>query len=123
MTEVDLTQELEALERQALGAWGSGDPEPNLALLAEDVTYFDDGQKRRLDGLAAVKAYFEPFRGKPLFSSFEIADARVQRSGDCAVLTYRLLLNGNPFHTTEVFERRREGWRIIHSHFSKAKQG
>ncbi len=122
MTETDVKQELVALERQALGAWGSGNPEPNLALLAEDVTYFDDGQKRRLDGLAAVRAYFEPFRGKPLFSSLEIADATVQRCGDCAVLTYRLLLNGNPFHTTEVFERRDGRWRIIHSHFSKAKQ-
>ncbi len=122
-----IDEELIALERHALDGWIKGDPDPNLAILAEDATYMDPGLAERLDGAAAVKRYFDDYRGTPLFDSCEVLNPRVQHRGEVAVLSYRLLTRKGietvPYHCTEVFERQANGWRIIHSHFSRAKQG
>jgi ketosteroid isomerase-like protein len=121
-----VTLELVALERQALDGWVRGEPEANLAISADDLTYFDGGLTARLEGLAGVKSYFEAYRGQPLFEGYEIVDAKAQAGADMAVLTYRLVIRKGAetyaYHATEVYQRRNGGWKVIHSHFSKAKQ-
>lgn len=111
-----------ALERQAMDGWQKGDPEPALALFDADVTYFHAVSDKRVEGLAAVKALCEGYRGRPLFDSYEMAGPKVQQAGDIAVLTYQLVTrNGDltrRWNATEVFQRKKEGWRVIHSHFS-----
>lgn len=119
--------ELIELERRANDGWIAGDPNPNLAILAGDITYMDSGNSERLDGIGPVRAYFEAYRGKPFLDSYEIVQPRAQLGADVAVLTYRLLIRKGtdvvPFHCTQVYQRRIEtGWRVIHSHFSRAKQ-
>ncbi len=121
-----VTAELVALERQAMDGWTRGDPDPNLAISAEDVMYIDSGLPAPLEGLAAVKAFFDAYRGKPFFDGHDIVDAKTQVGVDMAVLTYRLILRkgaeATPYYATEVYQRRDEGWKVIHSHFSKVKQ-
>jgi len=39
-----------ALERSALDRWGKDDPQGFLETYAPDVTYFDPGSERRVDG-------------------------------------------------------------------------
>jgi hypothetical protein len=120
-----ITEELVELERQVNDAWVKGDPDANLAILAGEITYIDPGQSKRLDSIDAVTAYFEAYRGKPFMDSFEILDPRTQTRGAVTVLTYRLLTRQGsdtvPFHGTQVYEREDGKWRLIHSHFSRAK--
>jgi len=121
--------EIIALERAALERWGKGDPQGYLELMAPDVTYFDPALEKRLDGLAAVKAYIIPFTGKIRIDSYEIVNPQVQRDGDVAVLTFNLIdslkrpdrTEKIRWNSTEVYRRIEENWKIIHSHWSYIK--
>ena len=115
-------REILTLERRAMDGWLKGDPEPLLALSDSEITYFHVMTEKRLDGLPAVKAIVEPFRGRVLFDSYEMLEPKVQLGGDMAVLTYVLARrNGSTtsrWNATQVYQRRPEGWRIIHTHWS-----
>ena len=67
-----------ALETAALEAWLSGDPNPYLDLYANDFTYFDPVQAKRLDGWQTVKELYESMRGQVKMDTFEIIDPVVQ---------------------------------------------
>ncbi|MGO9259171.1 MAG: YybH family protein [Bryobacteraceae bacterium] len=116
-------REILALERQALDGWGAGNPDPLLAISDPEITYFHAVVGQRLDGLPAVKALFEGYRGRPLFDRYEMADPKVQSSGDTAILTYILVRHVGTattrWNATQVYQRKKEGWRIIHSHWSE----
>ena len=114
-----------ALERSAMDGLQKGDPGPALAISDREITYFHIMTDRRLDGLPALQALYEPYRGRPLFDSYEMLDPKVQVSGDVAVLTYNFVRhNGTAagrWNATQVYQRKKEGWRIIHSHFSMTR--
>jgi ketosteroid isomerase-like protein len=118
-------REVIALERKAMDGWQAGDPEPALAICDPEITYFHVVSEKRLDGLAALRSLYDPYRGRPLFDSYEISDPKVQASGDTAVLTYILVRHVGPattrWNSTEVYQRKKDGWRVIHSHFSVTK--
>lgn len=119
----DPASEVIALERKAMDGWAQGNPDPFLASADPEITYFHVMHEKRLEGLASVKALVEPYRGKPLFDSYEMLEPKVQAAGDVAVLTYILLRrNGTAtsrWNATEVFRRKAGGWRLIHSHWSQ----
>ena len=118
-------REVLALERTTLDGWQMGNPDPLLAISDPEITYFHVVTDKRLDGLPAVRALFEGYRGRPLFDSYEMAEPKVQSSGDTAVLTYILVRHVGPatsrWNATQVYRRKKEGWRIIHSHWSATK--
>jgi hypothetical protein len=118
-------REVLALERTTLDGWQMGNPDPLLAISDPEITYFHVVTDKRLDGLPAVRALFEGYRGRPLFDSYEMADPKVQSSGDTAVLTYTLVRHVGTattrWNATQVYQRKREGWRIIHSHWSATR--
>ena len=118
-------REVLALERTTLDGWQVGNPDPLLAISDPEITYFHVVTDKRLEGLPAVKALFEAYRGRPLFDSYEMADAKVQASGDTAVLTYTLVRHVGAattrWNATQVYQRKKEGWRIIHSHWSATR--
>ena len=118
-------REILALERKTLDGWQTGNPDPLLAICDPEITYFHVVTDQRLDGLPAVKALFEGYRGRPLFDSYEMADPKVQASGDTAVLTYILVRHAGTatsrWNATQVYQRKKDGWRIIHSHWSSAR--
>ncbi|MGB7761010.1 MAG: nuclear transport factor 2 family protein [Bryobacteraceae bacterium] len=115
-------REILALERSALDGWQVGNPGPLLAISDPEITYFHVMTDKRLDGLPAVKALFEGYRGRPLFDSYEMADPKVQAGGDSAVLTYILVRHigtaSTRWNASQVYQRKKEGWRIVHSHWS-----
>jgi hypothetical protein len=125
-SKVDVERELVAMERQAMDGWRIGNPDPVIANLDEGITYIHAMTNGRLDGLPAVKALFERFRGVPLFDSYEIAGPKAQVNGDTAVLTYVLVSRNSAGTTrwngTQVYQRKKEGWRVIHSHWSQIKE-
>jgi hypothetical protein len=81
-------REVLALERKAMDGWQAGNPDPALAVSDPGITYFHVVADKRLDGLPALKAVFENYRGRSLFDSYEMADPKVQTTDDSAVLTY-----------------------------------
>jgi len=121
--------EIIGLERAALERWGNGDPQGYLELMAADVTYFDPALEKRLDGLAAVKAYIIPFTGKIRIDSYEMINPQVQGDGEVAVLTFNLIDSVKRrdreenirWNSTEVYRRIEGNWKIIHSHWSYIK--
>lgn len=119
----DPASEVIALERRAMDGWARGNPDPFLASADPEITYFHVMTEKRVEGLSNVRALVEPYRGRPLFESYEMLEPKVQVAGDVAVLTYVLLRrNGtatNRWNATEVYRRRAEGWRLIHSHWSQ----
>jgi ketosteroid isomerase-like protein len=122
----DPTQEILALERQAMDGFLKGDPDPQLAIADPEITCFHEVFDKRIEGLAALKEAYAPYRGVPLFESYEILNPKVQVAGDVAILTYRLAQHNaaatNYWNGTLVYRKRAEGWRLIHSHWSRAKQ-
>ncbi len=112
-----------ALERAALDRWGQGDPSGFLEICASEVTYFDNNLERRLDGLDALTAFYGKLRGQIHVDRYELIQPKVQFCGDAAVLTFNYLgYAGGQAHCwncTEVYRRLPEGWRIIHTHWSK----
>jgi ketosteroid isomerase-like protein len=113
-----------ALERAALDRWGRGDPEGYLDISAPDVTYFDPFVQHRIDGIAALKAWYEPIRGKIRIDDDEILDPHVQLIGNAAILTIHYLSHGSEgvkrWNCTEVYRRSGDDWKIVHSHWSFA---
>ncbi len=119
----DPASEILGLERRVMDAWLHGDPDPFLAICDPDVTYFHVMTEKRVDGLAALKALVEPFRGRSLFDSYEMLEPKVRAAGDTAVLTYVLLRriggDSSRWNGTEVFQKKAEGWRLVHEHWSQ----
>jgi ketosteroid isomerase-like protein len=130
MEKTRLSEQVIALERQALDRWCNGDPDGYLKLDAPEITYFDPVQEKRVDGLDAMKAVLEPLRGKFQIDRYDMIDPRVQIHGEVAVLTYNLVdyvsLSGKAplavrWNCTEVYALLAGEWKIIHNHWSYIK--
>jgi hypothetical protein len=126
-SDADVTRAVLAMERQSMEGWLKGDSGPMLAAADAEITYFHMMTEKRLEGVAALKALYDGYRGRPLFDSYEIAEPKVQVSGAVALLTYQLVTrNGSltrRWNATLVYRRNQEGWRVIHSHFSQVQGG
>ena len=117
-------RELVAMERAAMDGWLKGDSGPMLAAADPDITFFHVMTAGRLDGVAAVTELYAGFAGRPLYDSYRIDNPKVQAAGAMAVLTYRLVTqNGDVTRTwnaTQVYQRKNNAWKVIHTHFSAA---
>ena len=85
-TEIFIT--LLAMEHAALDRWGRGDPSGFLEISDEDVVYFDPFRECWVDGLPALSALYESFRGQVQLESYEILNPKVQTWNGGAVLTF-----------------------------------
>jgi ketosteroid isomerase-like protein len=98
---------------------------------ADEITYFDPFQERRLDGLATMRKLYGPLAGTFTVDRYEMLNPKVQRYGDVAVLTYKLQNYQRQADSTErpttrwnssaIFQRIDGKWRTIHSHWSYTK--
>jgi hypothetical protein len=123
----DTLRELVALERAQMDGWVKGDPQPSIKLLDPEATFFHAiAAPTRLDGAAAVKGLYGQYDGMPLFDSYDILEPKVQAHGDIAILTYYLAQRRNGttayWNGTQVYQRQKDGWKILHTHWSEAKQ-
>jgi ketosteroid isomerase-like protein len=125
-SDADATRALLALERQAMDGWLKGDPDPLLAVSDPKITFIHDVIGKRLEGRPALKEFLASYRGRPLFDRYEILSPRVHTAGDLAVLTYQLAQHAGSstryWNATQVYAKRPEGWRIVHTHWSAAKE-
>jgi ketosteroid isomerase-like protein len=120
--------EVMALESAAMERWRKGDPWGFAEISAPEVTYFDTGTPKRLDGIEALQAEYSKRVGKINYDVMEFIDPGVQVHGDAAVLFYRFFstyLNPDgsivrriPWNCTEVFSKINGKWKIVHTHWS-----
>lgn len=125
---VGVAGELMALESAAMERWRKGDPYGFIELSDPEVTYFDTGTPRRINGLNALKAEYDKRSGKIFYDVMDFIDPHIQVHGDLAVLFYRFLstrltpdgsiASRTPWNCTEVFIHRQGSWRILHTHWS-----
>ena len=119
--------ELLSLERAAMERWCRGDPRGFAELSAEEVTGFDVGAPRRIDGLDAWAEYLRK-AARVRYGSVEFVGPSVQVHGHAAVLSYRYIsamldpdgsiASWTPWNCTQVFVRRQDKWKIVHTHRS-----
>jgi len=119
-------QTIIALEKAALEEWNKGNPSEYLAIYAEDITYFDPFQEKRIDGLDKMTAFYESLRGKGSVERYEMIDPKVQATTDMAVLSYNLNSYAGDtvykWNCTEVYRLQEDGkWKIVHNHWSFIK--
>jgi hypothetical protein len=119
----DISSQVIAMERQSMEGWLKGDAEPMLSKMDPEITYFHEITGKRLEGIAAVRQMCEPYRGRPLFDSYEMDGPKVRTAGDVSILSYQLVThNGSTvarWNMTEIYQRKAEGWRVIHMHNSQ----
>ena len=128
-TQDDTAETIITMEEAALERWGNGDPWGFLEICAPEVTYQDPALEFRLDGLEALTAYYKQAEGKVSLDGFELLNPSVQQHGDVAVLTFNYLSwsgtgderSESRWNCTEVYRRTDEGWRIIHTHWSRTQ--
>lgn len=123
--------ELMAIETAAMGRWRKGDPHGFITISAPEVTYFDNGTQRRLNGLKELQAEYKKREDQTGFDVMEFINPQVQVYGDTAVLTYQFLSTvlkpeGTvrvriAWHCSEVFAKLGGEWRIVHTHRSYIK--
>lgn len=131
MSEADRQQiadTLIAMEKAALERWGQGDVDGFLEIIAKDYTYFDPFVDKRVDNHEGIKEIYDATRGQVSYERFELIDPKVQVDGDIAVLTFNYKSFGklsdgtvgeqSHWHTTEVFRKFDQGWKLISTHWS-----
>ena len=111
-----------AMERASMDGWLKGDSGPMLAASDADITMFHVMTQKRVEGAAGVKELYAGYQGRPLFDSYRIDNPKVQTGGDMAILSYVLVThNGDVerrYNATQVYQRKKAGWRVVHTHFS-----
>lgn len=126
-----ISETIIAMELAINERWNRGDIDGALEVYADDVTYFDPLTEKRLDGRAAVTAYFRQFfEGKLniLRNDFLNPLVIVSDAGDMAVATYNLLnyvpdghggeKRGAEWNSTQVYGRVDGAWRVVHVNWS-----
>jgi ketosteroid isomerase-like protein len=123
-----MNHDILSLEEQAMERWRNGDPWGFVELSAEDITYIDPGLTSPITGLEKYGAYMKQIEGQVHYQRSEFIEPKVVVIGDAAVLSYNYrssvldsagaVVNQTPWNATEVYFRRNDQWRIIHTHWS-----
>ena len=120
----DVAATIIAMERAALDQSDRLDPEGFLKLSDPDVVYIDPSLEQPIVGLANLRTYYESFGNSGTPASGEMLNSKVRVMGDTAVLTFNYRRKdgkGPCWNATEVYHMTKDGWRIVHTHWSYVK--
>lgn len=120
----DVAATIIAMERAALDQSDRLDAGGFLKISDPGVVYIDPGLEQPIVGLENLRKYYESFGAGGTPTPGEMLNSQVQVVGDTAVLTfnYRRKDGKEPrWNATEVYHRTRDGWRIVHTHWSYIK--
>lgn len=108
----------------------SGDWEAYAATTAEDLSLYEYWiSPHRQDGLAFHQFMIQNrWSGRSAAQRFDLLEKRCQRYGDCAVVTYTLMLSQafpdgithRTHNESRVLVKLDGGWRVVHVHKSPA---
>jgi ketosteroid isomerase-like protein len=119
----DIAKKIIALERAALDRSDKNDVSRFLEISDPGVSYFDPFLEKAIHGREELAAYYKKVFVGERSASGEMSNANVQVFGDFAVLTfnYRNTTDKDSavrWNATEVYRLTRNGWRIVHTHWS-----
>jgi ketosteroid isomerase-like protein len=120
----DVPATIIAMERAALDQSDRFDAEGFLKISEPGVVYIDPALEQPIVGLENLRKYYKSFGAGGTPTPGEMLNAQVQVMGDTAVLTfnYRRKDGKEPrWNATEVYHRTKDGWRIVHTHWSYIK--
>lgn len=124
---VEVAETIIAVETQALRRWGDGDPDGFLDICHPEVTYFDPFNDSRIDGLPALRSYYEQLRGQVHIDRFEMINPKVVLGLDLAVLSFNFASQGGNdafrWNCTETYREVEGRWLIIQTHWSLVRPG
>jgi hypothetical protein len=124
MNEDSIKSMILAKEQATLDRWYHGDPLGFIDNSWEDVTYFDASIRARADGIEAFKNILTPIIGKVHVPTHKFDKPFVQLFGDIAILTFTDVFdvkeNTARWHATEIYQRRGNEWKLIHSHWTQS---
>ena len=111
------------MEKAALEEWNQGNTSGYLNIYAENFTYFDPFQEKRLDGFDKIRGFYESLQGSVQVEKYEMINPVVQIAGETAVLSYNLVSYSGGmayrWNCTEVYQQQPDKqWKIIHNHWS-----
>jgi hypothetical protein len=114
-----------AKENATLDRWYKGDPMGFADNSWDEVTYFDPSQINRVDSIEAFKKFLTPIIGKVHIASHKFDKPFVRVLGDVAVLTFTDVFTVGEdiirWHATEIYQRKENDWKLIHSHWTQSK--
>jgi Calcium/calmodulin dependent protein kinase II association domain len=115
-----------AKENATLIRWYNGDPMGFIDNSWENVTYFDASLKSRADSINAFRNLLTPIIGQIHVPAHKLDKPLVRIYGDIALLTFTDILifdknNTGRWHATEIYQRRGNDWKLIHSHWTESK--
>jgi uncharacterized protein (TIGR02246 family) len=120
-----------SLEKAAMERWRNGDPWGWMEISAEDITYVDPGLTRPILGFEEYKAYLKKLEGKIRYRGSEFIYPEIVIMGDAAVLSYNCRFSDDTleggagqtlWNATQVYFRREDQWKIVHTHWSYVRQ-
>jgi ketosteroid isomerase-like protein len=117
-----------SLEKFAMERWRNGDPMGWVEISAEDILYVDPSLASPIIGLDKFRAQMQRVIGMIHYQGSEFISSKIIKVGDAALLTYNYRSTGlnpegmvksqTPWNTTEVYFKRSDEWKIVHSHWS-----
>jgi len=115
-----------AKENATLDRWYNGDPIGFIDNSWNDVTYFDASLSTRADSIDAFRNILRPIIGQIHVPAHKFDKPLVRVIGDIAILTFTDVLifdkkNTGRWHATEIYQRRGNDWKLIHSHWTESK--
>jgi hypothetical protein len=114
-----------AKENATLDRWYNGDPMGFIDNSWEDVTYFDASLSTRADSIDAFRNILAPIIGQVHIPAHKIDKPLVSVFGDIAILTFTDVFtvdtNTARWHATEIYQRRDNDWKLIHSHWTESQ--
>jgi len=112
-------------EKATLDRWYNGDPMGFIDNSWNDVTYFDPSLMNRVDSIDNFRKLLTPIIGLVHISSHKLEKPLIQVYGDIAVLTFTDVFNVGEstirWHATEIYQQRKNDWKLIHSHWTESK--
>ena len=120
----DVAATIIAMERAALDQSDRLDPDGFLKLSDPDVVYIDPSLEEPIVGRERLRDYYKSFGDSGSPTPGEMRNATVKTAGDTAVLTFNYQRKdgkGPRWNATEVYHRTKDGWRILHTHWSYVK--
>ena len=126
MNQKDLATTIITMEKEMMDKWSTGNSSGCLYIIADDITYFDPYQAKRLDGFENLKKLYDGINGTFRIDRYEMIDPVVQTDGEMAVLSYNLITHSDgdstQWNVTQVYRQQPDKqWKVIHGHFSNVR--
>ena len=113
-----------AKENVTLDRWYKGDPMGFIDNSWEDVTYFDATLRTRADSIDAFRNILTPIIGKVHVPDHRFHKPLIRVYDDIAILTFTDVFTIGAdtarWHATEIYQRRDNDWKLIHSHWTQS---